>query len=292
MPTIESVSLEAFLIEMAGQELAPGRQAAAILFWHESRMRGASLTAGELAAIMREHGLGNRKPKVLAQQLKALKVTMATPNKAIRLLTAKISEVAAWTGYEFARSASTGASTTRGKDRGRTTRSDAPTRTGKSKAGGGEAPKPRLFIGSSVEGLEIAHAIESNLQHDCDGVVWTSGVFGPNRAPLESLLRECELADFAVVVLTPDDVVVKRDAEVAVARDNCIFELGLFMGKLGRDRAFYAHERNIKLGLPSDLDGLVTLKYAARSDENWDAALSPASTLIRKAVKKLGFRSP
>lgn len=288
MPRIETISLDDFLVDVAGKGLTPARQAAAVLLWHESRTRGATMTGTELAAAMRTHGLGNRKSKVLLGQLRALKVTMSDGSKGVRLLTARIGAVADWVGYDFGTvdaEASPAAGARGEKKRARGKGGN----TAKRSSRGGDV-KPRLFIGSSVEGLDIARAIESNLQHDCEGTVWTSGVFGPNRAPLETLLEECELADFAVVVLTPDDVVTKRDAKISVARDNCIFELGLFMGQLGRDRAFYVHERNIKLGLPSDLDGLVTLKYAARSDGNWDAALSPASTDVRKAIRKYGKR--
>lgn len=296
VPRIESTSLDDFLVDLAGKGLTPARQAAGVLLWHESRARGATMTGSEIATVLRTHGLGNRKPKVLLGQLKALRVTMSDGTKGVRLLTARIRDVAEWVGYDFGTAATTRASAgdrapvAAPRGRGRKKGTSAKNGKDSKRTSGAADAKPRLFIGSSVEGLDIARAIESNLQHDCEGTVWTSGVFGPNRAPLETLLKECELADFAVVVLTPDDVVTKRDAKIPVARDNCIFELGLFMGQLGRDRAFYVHERNIKLGLPSDLDGLVTLKYAARSDGNWDAALSPASTDVRKAIRKHGKR--
>jgi predicted nucleotide-binding protein len=39
---------------------------------------------------------------------------------------------------------------------------------------------------------------------------------------------------FAVLVLTPDDLALKRAAVDQIARDNVLFEQGLFMGALSR----------------------------------------------------------
>ena len=39
--------------------------------------------------------------------------------------------------------------------------------------------------------------------------------------------------DFAILVLTADDLVASRDVLSTAPRDNVLFELGLFMGGLG-----------------------------------------------------------
>ena len=48
---------------------------------------------------------------------------------------------------------------------------------------------PKLFIISSAEALEVAHEIQSQLQHDVFSAVWDQGVFFAGGYPLEALER-------------------------------------------------------------------------------------------------------
>lgn len=54
----------------------------------------------------------------------------------------------------------------------------------------------------------------------------------------EALANALGQFDFAILILTPDDTAVSGGRSKNVARDNVIFELGPFMGALGRDRTF------------------------------------------------------
>lgn len=65
-----------------------------------------------------------------------------------------------------------------------------------------------------------------------------------------------------------------------------LFELGLFMGRIGRHRTFIVQEKDADLKIPSDLAGITTTPYRKR--ENLSAALSPACTPIIKAIRSLG----
>lgn len=58
----------------------------------------------------------------------------------------------------------------------------------------------KIFIGSSVEGLDIARAIENNLYHDFETKLWSQGVFKLSDYPLESLLETLEEHDFGIFV--------------------------------------------------------------------------------------------
>lgn len=149
--------------------------------------------------------------------------------------------------------------------------------------------KVSAFIGSSKEGLGIAQAIQLELEEYATCTIWYQGVFGLNEGTLESLEKSLEKFEFAILVLTPDDVVISREKVVQLPRDNVLFELGLFMGRLGRKRVFivYCDEENIKL--PSDLAG-VTVCRISKLDENKELNKYSITELLPKigpAVSKI-----
>lgn len=148
--------------------------------------------------------------------------------------------------------------------------------------------RPRLFIGSSTEGLPVAETLQCNLDHHAEVTVWTQGVFTPAQGSLASLVQRARAADFAVLVLSADDLVRKREREVISPRDNVIFELGLFMGALGPERVFIVHSREQRPELPSDLAGITALTYAPHSDGNLHSALGASCTAMRQAMLRLG----
>lgn len=148
--------------------------------------------------------------------------------------------------------------------------------------------KPKLFIGSSSEGLEIARAIELNLERDAEVTIWSNGLFGLGLGTLETLVNSLNKFDFAALVLTPDDILTSRGATSETPRDNVLLELGLFIGYLGRQRTFIVYNRDKNLKLPSDLAGVTPADYGDREDSNIQAALSPTCTKIRYAIKSLG----
>lgn len=122
---------------------------------------------------------------------------------------------------------------------------------------------PRLFIGSASEDLSIASLIQARLQDSgkVDVVVWNKGVFGASHFPIEDLEQQVERSDFAVMVASGIDTVTSRNRRTRSPRDNIILELGLFMGALGRRRAFLAVPKGLRLKIPNDIEGLTTLRY-------------------------------
>jgi len=147
--------------------------------------------------------------------------------------------------------------------------------------------KPRIFVGSSVESLPVAYAIQEQLEHEADVTVWTQGVFAPSSTALQSILRALDNSDFAIFVLAADDISNIRHADVRVARDNVVFELGIFTGRLGAANSFFLIPDDVvDFHLPSDLLGHTPLKYKS-GRENLQAALGPACNKLRTTIAEL-----
>ncbi|MFL6260056.1 MAG: TIR domain-containing protein [Thermoanaerobaculia bacterium] len=148
--------------------------------------------------------------------------------------------------------------------------------------------KPRVFIGSSTESIDYARAAQQNLQDDAEVTVWDQGLFGPSKFILESLVEKLPNFDFGLFVFSPDDIVRIRGKQLKSARDNVVFELGLFIGRLGRLNTFVLVPNGTKsLRLPSDLSGMIYLGYEQnRSDGNLIAAMSTACNSIRSRLRE------
>jgi len=147
--------------------------------------------------------------------------------------------------------------------------------------------KPRVFIASSEESVRIAQAVQSNLA-DLEVTVWSQGLFRLSTSGLDALLETLSRFDFAVFVFMPEDVVVIRGKKAPVVRDNLIFELGLFLGRLGPRRSFIVTPGRLQdLHLPSDLHGITVATFDAERIDNLQAALAPACSRIRQAIESL-----
>ena len=149
--------------------------------------------------------------------------------------------------------------------------------------------KIRVFIVSSVEALPIARAVENAFEHDNFHVVlWPNDVFRIANYPIEDLERELEVADFAVAIAQPDDLVNVRKRKRPAPRDNVIFELGFFMGRLGRTRAILMEPKGEDVKLPTDLKGVTTISYKHASGSGLSVAMSPACNKLRDHINLLG----
>lgn len=151
-------------------------------------------------------------------------------------------------------------------------------------------PKPTVFIGSSSEGINIAKAIQVELDHGCEVVIWSQGLFGLSGGTLEALVEASNKFDFAILVITPDDVAFSRGKEKQIPRDNVLLELGLFIGALGRERVFFIYERTKNIDLPSDLAGITPATFSLHKSGNLQSSVGASCTKIENAIRKLGAR--
>lgn len=145
---------------------------------------------------------------------------------------------------------------------------------------------PRLFLGSSSEGREVARNLQAELGGAVEVVRWDQSVFEPGGYTLDSLIEKAASVDFAVLVATPDDTTASRGETTPSARDNVVLEFGLFAGVLGRNRTYLLATGDLKL--PTDVLGLTRLTYRQRPDGNLRAAVSDAALQIEERARSLG----
>lgn len=148
--------------------------------------------------------------------------------------------------------------------------------------------KIRVFLISSGEAVGVARIIQDALSRDFLVVPWTDGVFKIANYALQSLEDELEKCDFAIAVAHTDDVTLSRGQDWPSPRDNVIFELGLFMGRLSRQRAILREPREEKVKLPSDLAGVTTIPYRYVAGEDAVALMGPACNALRNHINRLG----
>lgn len=146
---------------------------------------------------------------------------------------------------------------------------------------------PELFIGSSSEGVCVAERFKEKIEsRDLRVRIWTKDVFALSKSNLESLIDEARSCDFAVLVMTPDDFTRCRGLRKMAPRDNVVFELGLFMGSIGRDRTYLLSGSDVKL--PTDLDGITRLKYTRQ--KNNAIKVDDAVAAVRREIHDKGAK--
>ncbi len=149
--------------------------------------------------------------------------------------------------------------------------------------------KIRVFIISSAESLAVARIIQNAFAYDpFTTVLWTDGVFKVANYTLQSLEDEIDSSDFAIAIAHSDDLTESRGKTWPAPRDNVIFELGLFMGRLGKERAILMEPRDEGVKLPSDLAGITTIPYRYEKGKDAAAVMGPACNALRDHILRLG----
>src|ERR1044072_2775059 len=116
------------------------------------------------------------------------------------------------------------------------------------------ANNPKLFVASSREALPFAKAIQTNLRSSANVTVWDQGAIHPGETVIDALIRNCAESQFGIFVIAPDDQATIRDSNVNIVRDNVILEMGMFMGRLGKERSFLIMPDQPLLHLPREME--------------------------------------
>lgn len=124
------------------------------------------------------------------------------------------------------------------------------------------APSPSLDLGNDVF---IVHGSDAEAKESAARFIERLGLKAiilhemPNigRTIIEKFEDHSNVG-FAVVLLTPDDLGTSKDKREELkprVRQNVIFELGYFIGKLGRKRVCVLYKKNVEI--PSDYSGIL-----------------------------------
>ena len=163
-------------------------------------------------------------------------------------------------------------------------------------------PKPRMFVGcASEKGKAIAKKFISALEGE-DIVTpigwWDATEFQPMHSTLDGLLQAVDRFDFGLFILTPDDLTKSRGKKELTIRDNVLFELGMFLGRLGPKRAFaVVQSAGAQAGdpvkTPSDLLGIHIPRFKEQqAPEEQMKEVKKALKQIISAIETEGFKPP
>lgn len=124
--------------------------------------------------------------------------------------------------------------------------------------------KKKVFIGSSTEELSLAEQAKLVLEPEFDVTIWNENlwdkaIFRLNNNYLADLLKATLKFDFGILIGSKDDKVEYRGAEVLQPRDNILFELGLFIGRMGISKCAFLVDEDIKI--LSDFQGISLARY-------------------------------
>ena len=174
--------------------------------------------------------------------------------------------------------------------------------------------KYKLFVGSASESLFIANKIKEFLPISCKKIglsievqVWDSYPEFEGKANesfMDKFNRLLDNYQFGLFVLSDDDMIFSRNNMFIGARDNVLFEAGMFVGRKGIDSVFFFMnlEDFDKNKIPSDLQGTlfngvkwnsnIFKLHAGESSKtlyrkNYDAIPKRNKTVYHKIEKKI-----
>ena len=152
--------------------------------------------------------------------------------------------------------------------------------------------KPRLFIGSSREGRYSPARSKQTWTATRSAAYSNRVLFELSVSTFQQLLKAVETSDFGVYVCSADDVTAMRGISKAVARDNVLLELGMFMGSLRPAADIFLDTVWCRPSSSNRLASITSWHFyeAQRSDGAWRQATGPFCSEVRTKIENEGFR--
>ncbi|MGJ0848775.1 TIR domain-containing protein [Tissierella praeacuta] len=130
------------------------------------------------------------------------------------------------------------------------------------------------ITGNSKDKIFIVHGHDDAMKESVARVVERFGIEAiilhertdKGRHIMEKLEGESKDVGFAIVLLSGDDICYSGfmpDKQRTRARQNVVFELGYFIGKLGKDRVLSLYTQDKNFEMPSDYSGVLYTEYDA-----------------------------
>lgn len=152
----------------------------------------------------------------------------------------------------------------------------------------------KIFVGSSSEAEQYDVEIRKILENhpDITPISWKDE-FTPGEFGLESLERIKKEVDASIIIASSDDKVWYRGTEAFAPRDNVLFELGLFISQLGKERValiLVENEKGEKARIPTDLAGLNQLDYVEGKSAGNEVALTKWLLHLKREIGNKGAK--
>jgi predicted nucleotide-binding protein len=148
---------------------------------------------------------------------------------------------------------------------------------------------PNIFIASSAESLPLARELAAQLANVGNATLWVEA-FVPGKTVVQSLAEAADEADFAVFLLTAEDVGRSRGPRGQAPQFNIAFELGFLSGRLGFSRTFLVLTDTAHADLPSDLAGVMYLHLPLRQGIDVRTGVGSVAAAIRGEILRAGSR--
>jgi hypothetical protein len=152
-------------------------------------------------------------------------------------------------------------------------------------------PRPVMFIGSSSEAKPVVDTIVQVFADHVDCIPWYLAPEFKSKGSFPTFNGLCDAArayDFALFVLTSDDLLEHRSEKYSCPRDNVVFEMGLFIGTIGPERVFAVVEQHTtpEMKIPTDLYG-VNMPRFDHSPDTPIASLASINAELQGFVKTI-----